>query len=224
MRQGGARVPRARLPASRRSRRAGRRRARRGARSSAAASRRGMAPYSIGRGGDRARAPAGSSRPTLKNPPTKYVQAWFDRLAWWQHPRAFFETYDLLLTPTIACPPFTVGLDNPAEIAGKPVEALRLDSVHVSVQRDGPAGRVGAVRLHEGRSADRAADRRPSLRRRRPCSRASRGVRARASVGPAPSGAGLTGGWSGSCSSCRKGVESSTTRCAWCSDRSAASR
>ena len=60
---------------------------------------------------------------TLKNPPTKYVQAWFDRLAWWQHPRAFFEKYDLLLTPTIACPPFKVGLDNPTEIAGKPVEA-----------------------------------------------------------------------------------------------------
>ena len=58
---------------------------------------------------------------TLRNPPTKYVQAWFDRLAWWQHPRAFFEKYDLLLTPTIACPPFTVGFDNPTEIAGKPV-------------------------------------------------------------------------------------------------------
>jgi len=58
---------------------------------------------------------------TLRNGPTKYVQAWFDRLAWWQHPRAFFEKYDLLLTPTIACPPFPVGLDNPAEIAGRPV-------------------------------------------------------------------------------------------------------
>lgn len=60
---------------------------------------------------------------TLRNPPTKYVQAWFDRLAWWQHPRAFFETYDLLVTPTIACPPFQVGLDNPTEIAGTPVAA-----------------------------------------------------------------------------------------------------
>jgi aspartyl-tRNA(Asn)/glutamyl-tRNA(Gln) amidotransferase subunit A len=60
---------------------------------------------------------------TLKNPPTRYVQAWFDRLAWWQHPRALFEQYDLLLTPTIACPPFEVGLDNPSEIAGKPVPA-----------------------------------------------------------------------------------------------------
>ncbi len=60
---------------------------------------------------------------TLKNPPTKYVQAWFDRLAWWEHPRRLFETYDLLLTPTIACPPFQVGLDNPTEVAGKPVPA-----------------------------------------------------------------------------------------------------
>ena len=59
---------------------------------------------------------------TLRNPPTRYVQAWFDRLAWWQHPRAFFETYDLLLTPTVACPPFPVGLDNPTEIAGKAVD------------------------------------------------------------------------------------------------------
>jgi aspartyl-tRNA(Asn)/glutamyl-tRNA(Gln) amidotransferase subunit A len=60
---------------------------------------------------------------TLRNGPTKYVQAWFDRLAWWQHPRAFFEKYDLLLTPTIACPPFPIGLDNPTEIAGRPVAA-----------------------------------------------------------------------------------------------------
>ncbi len=58
---------------------------------------------------------------TLKNPPTAYPQAWFDRLAWWQHPRAFFEKYDLLLTPTIACPPFRVNQDNPSEIAGRPV-------------------------------------------------------------------------------------------------------
>lgn len=57
----------------------------------------------------------------LEQPPTRYVQAWFDRLAWWQHPRAFFEKYDLLLTPTIACPPFPVGLDNPTEIGGRPV-------------------------------------------------------------------------------------------------------
>ena len=54
-------------------------------------------------------------------PPSAYVQAWFDRLIWWQHPRTLFETYDLLLTPTIACPPFALNLDNPAEISGKAV-------------------------------------------------------------------------------------------------------
>ena len=58
---------------------------------------------------------------TAANPPSRYVQAWFDRLAWWQHPRAFFERYDLLLTPTVACPPFPLGLDYPGEVAGKTV-------------------------------------------------------------------------------------------------------
>jgi aspartyl-tRNA(Asn)/glutamyl-tRNA(Gln) amidotransferase subunit A len=53
--------------------------------------------------------------------PTRYIHAWFDRLAWNEYPQKLFETYDLLLTPTIACPPFKVGLDNPTEIAGTPV-------------------------------------------------------------------------------------------------------
>lgn len=58
---------------------------------------------------------------TLKNPPTTYVQAWFDRLAWLEHPRQFFRKYDLLLTPTLARPAFPLGLDNATEIAGTPV-------------------------------------------------------------------------------------------------------
>jgi aspartyl-tRNA(Asn)/glutamyl-tRNA(Gln) amidotransferase subunit A len=58
----------------------------------------------------------------LAEPPTRYVQAWFDRLAWWQHPRAFFEKYDLLLTPTIACPPFDADGEGPGEIAGTRVD------------------------------------------------------------------------------------------------------
>ncbi len=56
-----------------------------------------------------------------KLPPTKYVQAWFDRLAWWQLARALFERYDLLLTPTVACPPLRIGEFYPAEIGGVPV-------------------------------------------------------------------------------------------------------
>jgi aspartyl-tRNA(Asn)/glutamyl-tRNA(Gln) amidotransferase subunit A len=58
---------------------------------------------------------------TLKNPPTRYVQAWFDRLTWWQHVRRFFERYDLLVTPTIACLPFACTADAPSEIAGRPI-------------------------------------------------------------------------------------------------------
>jgi aspartyl-tRNA(Asn)/glutamyl-tRNA(Gln) amidotransferase subunit A len=58
---------------------------------------------------------------TLANPPTRYVEAWFERAAWWQYPRVFFEKYDLLLTPTLACPAFAVGLDDATEIAGTPV-------------------------------------------------------------------------------------------------------
>lgn len=54
-------------------------------------------------------------------PPTKYVQAWFDRLTFWGSVRKFFARYDLLLTPTVACAPFKIGLDNPTEIAGVPI-------------------------------------------------------------------------------------------------------
>ena len=57
----------------------------------------------------------------LKSPPTAFVQAFFDRLAWLEHPRRLFEGYDLLLTPTLARPAFAVGLDNATEIAGRPV-------------------------------------------------------------------------------------------------------
>jgi aspartyl-tRNA(Asn)/glutamyl-tRNA(Gln) amidotransferase subunit A len=59
----------------------------------------------------------------VKWPASRYVQAWFDRLTWYDHVRRYFDTHDLLLTPTIATPPFKVGLDNPADIAGRPVEA-----------------------------------------------------------------------------------------------------
>jgi aspartyl-tRNA(Asn)/glutamyl-tRNA(Gln) amidotransferase subunit A len=79
-----------------------------------------LAPYL----GERDKIDAGLLRiieDTLKSPPTMFVQAWFDRLSWWQHPRQLFEKYDLLLTPTTARPAFEVGLDHATEIAGKPV-------------------------------------------------------------------------------------------------------
>ncbi len=54
-------------------------------------------------------------------PATRYVQAWFDRLAWNLHVQQLFEKYTLLLTPTLPCRPFAAELDSPAEIAGTPV-------------------------------------------------------------------------------------------------------
>jgi aspartyl-tRNA(Asn)/glutamyl-tRNA(Gln) amidotransferase subunit A len=81
-----------------------------------------MAPYLAERRRDIDPGLARIIEDTLRWPPTRYVQAWLDRLLWSEHPRRLFETYDLLLTPTIACPPFKVGLDNPTEIAGRAVE------------------------------------------------------------------------------------------------------
>ncbi len=59
---------------------------------------------------------------TLRQPPTAYVQAWLDRLAWWAHARAFFETYDLLLCPTVATVAFPLGILWPTVIDGTPVD------------------------------------------------------------------------------------------------------
>ena len=58
----------------------------------------------------------------LKSSPTRYTQAWFDRLAWWQHARSFFESYDLLLCPTVATAAFGLGILWPGEVDGKPVD------------------------------------------------------------------------------------------------------
>jgi aspartyl-tRNA(Asn)/glutamyl-tRNA(Gln) amidotransferase subunit A len=58
----------------------------------------------------------------LKSSPSRYVQAWFDRLAWRQHARAFFESYDLLLCPTAATTAFGLGILWPTEVDGKPVD------------------------------------------------------------------------------------------------------
>src|SRR5262249_19261483 len=39
-----------------------------------------------------------------KMAPTRYVQAWFDRLAWWHHAREFFHRYEPPPTPPAAPP------------------------------------------------------------------------------------------------------------------------
>jgi aspartyl-tRNA(Asn)/glutamyl-tRNA(Gln) amidotransferase subunit A len=53
-----------------------------------------------------------------------YVKANSARQALWNTLRRFFDRYDLLLTPTIAVPPFQAATEGPREIAGRPVERL----------------------------------------------------------------------------------------------------
>ena len=94
---------------------------------------------------------------------------------------AFFERHDLLVTPTMPCPPFRAGR-RPARVGRRAADGVpELDGVHVPVQRDGPAGGVGAVRARLGRAPGRPPDRRPARRgRARAAGRA--GVRAGVSV------------------------------------------
>ena len=50
------------------------------------------------------------------------MQAQAEREQLWQQIWPFFETYDLLLTPTVACPPFGLNRFGPETIDGRPVE------------------------------------------------------------------------------------------------------
>ena len=53
-----------------------------------------------------------------------YIKANGTRQAVWESLRRFFGTYDLLLTPTIAVPPFEAGTEGPREVNGRTVERL----------------------------------------------------------------------------------------------------
>jgi aspartyl-tRNA(Asn)/glutamyl-tRNA(Gln) amidotransferase subunit A len=55
---------------------------------------------------------------------TDYVQALFERAAYWERVRPLFERYDLLLTPTMPLGAFEVSRNTPDEIAGHPVRGL----------------------------------------------------------------------------------------------------
>jgi aspartyl-tRNA(Asn)/glutamyl-tRNA(Gln) amidotransferase subunit A len=54
-------------------------------------------------------------------PPDLYLSACLARNQWSEHPRRLFETCDLLITPTVACPPFALGKETIETIDGKPV-------------------------------------------------------------------------------------------------------
>lgn len=51
-----------------------------------------------------------------------YIRANAERQATWEATRRFFEDYDLLLTPTLAVPPFRAGEEGPRELHGRALE------------------------------------------------------------------------------------------------------
>ena len=53
-----------------------------------------------------------------------YIRATRRRAAYWQEVQAFLARFDLLLTPTVAVPPFGIGIVWPREIAGQRVSPL----------------------------------------------------------------------------------------------------
>lgn len=65
---------------------------------------------------------AGNIRAGLKLEAQQLGQAEQDRSRLWQTMAEFFEDFDLLLTPTMAVPPFPVEQNFPESIAGKPMQ------------------------------------------------------------------------------------------------------
>ena len=54
----------------------------------------------------------------------EHARDWFEMLEYWNGICPFFEKYDLLLTPTVAVPPFKLGGFGPREIAGSKVSPI----------------------------------------------------------------------------------------------------
>jgi len=54
-------------------------------------------------------------------PADAYYKACISRNDWWQNVRATFDDCDLLITPTVACSPFPLGLETPGKVAGRAV-------------------------------------------------------------------------------------------------------
>ncbi len=60
----------------------------------------------------------------LGNLAVDYVHALLEQMEFWDATQAFFQKYDLLLTPTVAVPPFEIGKYGIREIDGKKVGPL----------------------------------------------------------------------------------------------------
>ena len=95
----------------------------------------------------------------------EYVAMRARKLAYWDSVRPLFETYDLLLSPTVSVAAFDVGRLNPEGLAGSSLGLVRLGLVQLPVQLHRPARVHRPRRLHARRHARRASDRRPPLGR-----------------------------------------------------------
>ena len=94
---------------------------------------------------------------------------------------AFFADYDILMTPVLAVP---AAADRRAArvrraAARRPAPLRPLRPLHGAVQRDRPAGHLGAGRLRRGRPADARCSSSATRSARRRCSRSPRSSRPR---------------------------------------------
>ena len=78
----------------------------------------------------------------------------------------FFRTYDLLLTPTIACTPFKQGIQGPETIEGKKADPFQWITFTYQFNMTGQPAATVPAGLHQGWAADRLADCRSAARRR----------------------------------------------------------
>ena len=100
----------------------------------------------------------------------------------WTDVQRFLARFDLLITPTVAVPPFRGRTPRRQGDRGPRGRPARLDPVHVSVQPHRAAGGDGPRRLHRVGTARGASDRRPAPWRP-DGARRLRGLRGRRSVG-----------------------------------------
>ena len=77
----------------------------------------------------------------------------------------FMRNYDLLLTPTLTCPPFPVHMQGPEKIEGRMVGPVSVALVHISHEHDRSARSIHSSRLDQGWTTGRLADHRPALGR-----------------------------------------------------------
>ena len=112
----------------------------------------------------------------------QYMRASHARHDLWTDVQRFLARFDLLITPTVAVPPFRGRTARRQGDRGPRGRPARLAPVHLSVQPHRAAGGDGPRRLHRVGTARGASDRRPAPWRP-DGARRLRGLRGRRSVG-----------------------------------------